>query len=681
VVTTLQGHVPRTLLGPLRASSAVDGSPALEALLSDVERLAAGDPAAAVAVLDEVTDGDREERAVRQAGAGLVLQDAGWLAGARERFAAATGSGSDPQTLAVAALGLGGTWVHEHRSTVDREQVLDLQRRALVGVPAESPVAVRLRVRLRVEQAYVAGDTDGFPELLEQVRAMDEPLVLAETLSTVHHCLLGPEHARERLSLAEELMAVSGRTGRRMDALLGLTWWTVDLFLAGDRHAGRALRDLRARADVDRAACVAYVVAALDVMLAIRAGALERAEQLAEQCFELGTRVGDADALGWYGAHIVAIRWYQGRAQEVLPMLEELADSPTMAEPNDAFTAGVAVAAAAAGRADRARGALDRLGAVGRPATRSSSNWLVTLFGMVEAADLLGDVEAARHAYELLTAYAGRPVMPSLAIACFGSVDRALGVAAGVWGDDDLAVAHLEAAHRADQALGNVPSALLASSRLAQALRRRARGDDLDRADALDGAVLQQGPALGMHVAPAPDRSELRCRRTGRDWEVSAGDHRVVVRHSLGMVYLDALIGNAGVELSAQDLTARYEATAATVGQDVLDATARAAYRRRIDELRVQIDEADDDADLERAARGRWELEQLLDELQRVTGLGGRSRAFADSAERARTSVQKAIRRAVAAVTEADPVLGRRLRQSVVTGTRCAYLPNGGPGP
>jgi hypothetical protein len=260
----------------------------------------------------------------------------------------------------------------------------------------------------------------------------------------------------------------------------------------------------------------------------------------------------------------------------VLALLEDLADSPTMAEPNDAFTAGLAVAAAAAGREAAARGALDRLEAAGRRATRSSSNWLVTLFGMVEAADLLGDVAAARRAYELLVAYRGRPVMPSLAIACFGSVDRALGVAAGVWGDDDLAVDHLEAAHRCDQALGNVPSAVLASLRLAQALRRRARAEDLGRAEVLEAAALRQRAALGMRVDRVPGFAELQVRRAGRDWEISAGPQRAVVRHSLGMVYIHELVANPRVELSAVDLSARYEATASTVGQDVLDDTARA---------------------------------------------------------------------------------------------------------
>ncbi len=42
-------------------------------------------------------------------------------------------------------------------------------------------------------------------------------------------------------------------------------------------------------------------------------GRLEAAEQLAQECFERGAKAGDVDADAWYGAQLVAIRWYQGR--------------------------------------------------------------------------------------------------------------------------------------------------------------------------------------------------------------------------------------------------------------------------------------------------------------------------------------------------------------------------------
>jgi hypothetical protein len=44
------------------------------------------------------------------------------------------------------------------------------------------------------------------------------------------------------------------------------------------------------------------------------------------------------------------------------------------------------------------------------------------------------------------------------------------------------------------------------------------------------------------------------------------------------------------------------------------------------------------------------------------------------NAERSRVSVHKAIKRALALITEADPALGRDISSRVVTGTHCVYL-------
>ncbi len=43
--------------------------------------------------------------------------------------------------------------------------------------------------------------------------------------------------------------------------------------------------------------------------------------------------------------------------------------------------------------------------------------------------------------------------------------------------------------------------------------------------------------------------------------------------------------------------------------------------------------------------------------------------------ERARVAVGKAIRRALARITDADAVIGEHLRQTVHTGARCSYWP------
>ena len=54
---------------------------------------------------------------------------------------------------------------------------------------------------------------------------------------------------------------------------------------------------------------------------------------------------------------------------------------------------------------------------------------------------------------------------------------------------------------------------------------------------------------------------------------------------------------------------------------------------------------------------------------------GQQTNEYQDQPERARVAVGKAIRRALARITEADGVIGEHLRQTVHTGIRCSYWP------
>jgi hypothetical protein len=90
------------------------------------------------------------------------------------------------------------------------------------------------------------------------------------------------------------------------------------------------------------------------------------------------------------------------------------------------------------------------------------------------------------------------------------------------------------------------------------------------------------------------------------------------------------------------------------------------------------LDERIDERSLtDRAAAERLIVERdwLIAELAAAAGMGRRSRIFTGGEERARVAVGKAIRRAVARISEADPELGAHLRATVQTGMRCTYTP------
>ena len=68
----------------------------------------------------------------------------------------------------------------------------------------------------------------------------------------------------------------------------------------------------------------------------------------------------------------------------------------------------------------------------------------------------------------------------------------------------------------------------------------------------------------------------------------------------------------------------------------LLDATAKDEYRRRLEDLRGDIEEAEGFNDPERAANARAEYEFISRELAGAVGLGGRDRRASSDAERAR---------------------------------------------
>jgi hypothetical protein len=508
--------------------------------------------------------------------------------------------------------------------------------------------------------------------------------VLAEALSLCHHALLTPRHTHARLALAEEQIAVASAAGEGMLALVGLCWRTVDAFHTGDGRGPQLLAELRERAEFMGCLSVLYIVEAMEVMLLIRAGRLDEAEAKAYACLEVGTKAGDADALAYLGAHLMTIRWLQARDTEMLVTVEQIAESPTLNPAEFAFAATVASLAARAGQHDRARTILDRVSAPGLAALPESSTWLAGMLSIVEAAYVLGDSRRARAAYELLTPYADLPITPSLAVTCFGSVERVLGLAALTFGDVDRAVDHLDRAVTANRILGNRPVTAVTTADLANALLHRQAAGDRERAATLLATARSEAEAMGLAARVAAYADQLAgltervatIHRRGRHWTLTVGDRSAVVADRLGVRYLAQLLTNPRLAIPALQLAGAAPELAAHAPQPVLDERARAAYRRRVAELTEAIADADAAGEALSAKRLQAELDALLDELRRVTGKRRRSRDFVDPAERARTAVRKAIKRAIDEIAATEPAISALLRETVTTGATCSYTPD-----
>lgn len=183
-------------------------------------------------------------------------------------------------------------------------------------------------------------------------------------------------------------------------------------------------------------------------------------------------------------------------------------------------------------------------------------------------------------------------------------------------------------------------------------------------------------------------RTEAVLKKDGDFWQVTFEGETTLLKDSKGLGYMAKLLKNPGREVHSLELAMPTGRTAvATEGEalrsdalgdvgPILDETAKKAYKRRIDELEAEIEEAEFDHDIEKAARAHEERSLLIQQIGAAMGLGGRDRRTGSAAERARVSVTRNVKEALRRISEALPPLGEHLQATVRTGTYCSYTPD-----
>ena len=617
-----------------------------------------------------------------------AMRRAGRLAAARSEFLIAAAEADrehDEAGLVEAALGVGGIWVHENRDLVAWLTVQELWNRAQALVSRKSLAGARLAVRVAAEAVYQGGPTASVLRAVEDVRSHGDDAATAEALSLLHHVQLGPREAAERLGLATEIVRLGVRGGDSLITSMGLCWRTADLFLLGDLRAGQSLQELRERAKAEDCEAIGFIADVLAAMLLARAGRLADAEAAATAARDRGSAAGDPDAMGYYAALLVAMRWWQGRAGEVVELVRSISASPRVGLNHHAYVAADAVLSAVVGDVDAAEEALARIAGIGLGAVPDSSSWLTTQALVAEAAYLLGDAEVAAESGRLLAPFADMPVMASLAVVCLGSTERALGLCAVVTGHLDAAVEHLDSALRANRRLRNRPMAALTEHTLAGVLVARGRQGDQARGAALAQRAREHAIRWEIMLPSHPSWLE-RVRMTSAlagaakvawlepcqgGWRVEVDDRATILAKRVGLSYLATLIRHPDRSHEANGLASPMSLSSGGVRDAVLDRSALRSYRARTVELEELISQpglAPHAADCLRT-----ELAALRAEVRAATGLGGRVRVFPDDQERARTAVRKALVRAIESITSVEPELGRHLSANVTTGATCRY--------
>jgi len=185
-------------------------------------------------------------------------------------------------------------------------------------------------------------------------------------------------------------------------------------------------------------------------------------------------------------------------------------------------------------------------------------------------------------------------------------------------------------------------------------------------------------------------------RKEGEFWTIACWDKTFRLRDVRGLAYIAYLLGHPREEVHVLSLaaksggtqddfaeTATEQATQSdlTLGRigdagEMLDAQAKAAYKKRTAELREQLEEARELNQHEVIDQLEEEIEAVGRELSRAVGLGGRDRRAASASERARINVTRAIKVALERIAEHGPVLATLLTKSIRTGTFCSCTPD-----
>ncbi|GEC18077.1 hypothetical protein PHY01_03600 [Pseudonocardia hydrocarbonoxydans] len=624
-----------------------DGATVLvELLVEEADaRARSGDPAAARALLD-----DAGGRATARGDGELLGRVALGLQRLGARFAMPRDTVVGALETALAALDGTGTGLEVQLTAC-------LARELHHSVPAQRPRATPLSERA-----------------IALARELDDPETLVACLLARHDVLWSPGRAAERVGLAREIAEVAARTGDAERHAEGLLLTANALLEVGSPAFRVALEDYLRVTDRFGQPRHDYLALTRRAALAVVDGRLDEAEDLIARASALGDRIGEPDTgnvrmsqlLGLVRARGVpdqlrstaaeAVRWWVG--------------VPSHAH---AVAAGLLALAGGADDLDAARRALDTVLALGTWREDRSYLWSVFVGGMATAAVRLDDrTVCAELLAELETMTDACGV--NGAVVCFvGSNAHWAGVLAAALGRTD------EARRRLEQAL---------------AVHRRLGARVWEAETSVELAACGAGPAHARHAAElaaelglsgigvraaasaavAGHAADAELRRDGELWLVRHHAASAHLRDLKGLGDLATLLARRGTDVHVLEL-------AGAAGHDrdsgtLLDAAARQAYRRRLADLDEDLDRARADHDRGREERLDAQRVELLAELRRAAGLGGRSRALGTSTtERARKAVTARLRDAIGRITAVQPALGAHLDRSVVTGTTCRYEP------
>jgi class 3 adenylate cyclase/DNA polymerase III delta prime subunit len=419
----------------------------------------------------------------------------------------------DPQRFALIAASFGFAEFARNLGEPHPGAVALLEE-ALGWLPADEDSIHRIQVLSQLGNQLVLGETAPralacYEEALEVARRVGEPGHLMEACFALIFGLWRSEDLERRNVVAEEVLRFAEEDGQADKIILARNQRFNHFFWAGDLAACRreydAAQELISRSQNARAVYWHHLHTA---SLKLVEGDLIAGEQLAAAALGFGSRVWADVALQMYGAQLAFLRYFQGRMEELVGLLEEGAKQ----NPQPVWRAGAAWAHGVLGNREAARRHLDPFTADDYASMPLDGNWPAGVSLLAAAAHEIGAEDLAPRLYELLLPYAELQVTAGAAASSRGPGHYGLGQLAQTLGRLDDAVRHHERALELSHAWKVRPFVAVVSLELAEVLLERGAEGDHERAlqllnDGMDAArdmgsahFVEQALALKLEV-------------------------------------------------------------------------------------------------------------------------------------------------------------------------------------
>jgi class 3 adenylate cyclase len=276
-------------------------------------------------------------------------------------------------------------------------------------------------------------------EAIDIARRLGDEQTLLSVISMVTSPVTTPDTLARRLSESEVAVELSERVGDVATRFAALQLRLIQLAESGDLgNVDNAIAELASIAARTGLPSQRWNLTMLRSWRALLAGHLDEAEKYANECFEVGTKMGVRVAIATYGGQLFFIRLEQGRLAELLDVMRQVyAESPTI----PSLRASFAYMDCQLHRYAEAAARFDAEYAQGFTDFPFDATWLNAMTMWSDCAADLGHVEAAADLYDRLLPYRNKFVF--LTANDNGFVARPLGRLATLLGRQDEAEHHL----------------------------------------------------------------------------------------------------------------------------------------------------------------------------------------------------------------------------------------------